>query len=62
MRIKIPSMTIRGFLYVCEGGAFDMSYPSSKTRRGRVQGGGNLCPTLMAGESEIVIFEGYVED
>lgn len=62
MRIKIPAVTRKGFLYVCEGGAFDMSYPHSPTRRGRVQGDGHICPTIMAGESEIVIFEGYEED
>ena len=30
-----------------------MSFPTSKTRRGRVQEGGNICPTLTAGEGEI---------
>ena len=38
-----------------------MSYPKSELRRGRVQGGGSISPTLMAGEPEICIFEGYEE-
>lgn len=62
MRIKIAQPTVKGYVYVSEGGVFDMSYPSSKTRRGRVQGGGAICPTLMAGESEILLFEGYEEN
>lgn len=28
------------------GGVYDGSYPTSKTRRGRVQDGGNICPTI----------------
>ena len=31
-----------------DGGVFDMSYPSSKLRRGRVQGNGQICPTIPA--------------
>lgn len=31
----------------CEvGGVCDLTYPTSQTRRGRVQGGGQICPTL----------------
>lgn len=35
----------------------DLSFPSSKTRRGRVQDNGDTCPTLMAGESDICRIE-----
>lgn len=28
------------------GGVADFSYPTSKLRRGRVQGGGQICPTI----------------
>lgn len=38
-----------------------MSQPTSETRRGRVQDGGDVCPTLMAGQTEICVFEGYEE-
>ena len=32
---------------MCEvGGVADFSYPDSKTRRGRVQGNGQICPTI----------------
>ena len=31
----------------------DLSYPDSKTRRGRVQGEGDICPTLTAEGSGI---------
>ena len=33
---------------MCSRGVADLSFPSSKTRRGRVQDGGNTCPTLTA--------------
>ena len=34
-------------LIPCEvGGVCDLNYPDSKTRRGRVQGNGQICPTL----------------
>lgn len=42
----------------CElGGCFDASYPESRTRRGRVQRNGNICPTLTSQNQEIVRIE-----
>ena len=41
------------------GGVADLSFPSSATRRGRVQEGGDVCPTLTASESEICRIEKY---
>ena len=38
-------------------GCADLSFPGSKLRRGRVQGGGYICPTLMAGEPNIYKIE-----
>lgn len=35
------------------GGVADLSFPNSKSRRGRVQGDGQISPTLMASESDI---------
>ena len=53
MNIKIDkdgiwvSQAVKSGYIFCEwGGVFDMSYPSSKLRRGRVQGGGKVCPTI----------------
>lgn len=59
--LKIPQATKKGYIEVPVGGCFDGSYMTSKTRRGRVIGGGQICPTLMANLQEIYIFEG-VED
>ena len=39
------------------GGVADLSYPSSKTRRGRVQEGGWICPTITATETGICRIE-----
>lgn len=40
---------------------FDASYPDSTTRRGRVQGGGFISPTLTAGGEPPCLFEGITE-
>lgn len=61
MKIRIPQATITGYSEVGVFGCFDWSYTSSKTRRGRVQGGGEICPTICAGEPELYVFLGYEE-
>jgi hypothetical protein len=38
-KLKISQATQKGYIEIEEGGVFDAAYPSSKTRRGRVQGG-----------------------
>lgn len=57
-KIRIREATEKGYAEVGEGGVFDASYPASNTRRGRVQQGGEICPTLTAGQTEIYYFEG----
>lgn len=56
-KIRIREATEKGYAEVGIGGVFDASYPTSKTRRGRVQEGGAVCPTLTAGKQEIYYFE-----
>lgn len=55
--IKIKQATKQGYIECKNGGVADFSFPDSKLRRGRVQEGGDVCPTLMAGNSEIVKIE-----
>lgn len=65
MKLLIRQATKIGYIEMVNGGVCDLSYPTSKLRRGRVQGGGTICPTLMANESEIVritIYEITEED
>lgn len=50
--MRIKQATKKGYVECCEGGLADLSYPNSKTRRGRVQNGGTICPTITT-ESEI---------
>ena len=57
-RIRIREATEKGYAEVGIGGVFDASYPTSKTRRGRVQEGGLICPTLTSARQEIYYFEG----
>ena len=47
----------KGYIECPVGGCFDASYLGSKTRRGRLQGGGDICPTLMANDPEIYVVE-----
>jgi DNA (cytosine-5)-methyltransferase 1 len=47
--ISIPSNTAEGYVQCEVGGVLDISYPSSTTRRGRVQDGGAVAPALTCG-------------
>lgn len=44
--VGIRQATQKGYIECEIGGVADFSYPTSKLRRGRVQGGGHVCPTL----------------
>ena len=54
--IKIKNATKKGYILIHEGGVLDLSFPDSKTRRGRVIENGNICPTLETG-CEIGVIE-----
>jgi len=43
--VMVKQATKDGYI-PCEGGVCDLNYPSSTTRRGRVQENGRVCPTL----------------
>ena len=46
-QIQIRQATTKGYIELpLERGVFDASYPSSKLRRGRVQGNGQISPTI----------------
>lgn len=49
MMIKVKNATKQGYTLVREGGVLDLSFPDSKTRRGRVIDDGNISPTLDTG-------------
>lgn len=49
-KIKIKQAVKCGYIECPLGSVVDLSFPDSKLRRARVQGGGLLCPTLMASE------------
>lgn len=55
--VLIKQATKSGSIECEVGGCFDASYPESQTRRGRVQDGGNTCPTLTAQNQEVVRIE-----
>lgn len=46
--IRVKQATKQGWIECYNGGVADFSYPSSKLRRGRVQDGGQISPTIMA--------------
>jgi site-specific DNA-cytosine methylase len=47
-KVVIKQATSQGYAECEIGGVADLSYPESKTRRGRVQEGGTICPTITA--------------
>ena len=55
--IKIPQATKQGYIECEVGGVADLSYPNSKTRRGRVQENGTISPTITATETGICKIE-----
>lgn len=55
--IKIPQATKHGYIECEVGGVADLSYPNSKTRRGRVQENGTISPTITATETGICRIE-----
>lgn len=55
--IAIPQATKQGYIECEVGGVADLSYPNSKTRKGRVQDSGNICPTITATEIGICRIE-----
>lgn len=53
MKIRIKQATKQGWIEMENNTIADLSYPDSKLRRGRVQGGGNICPTLTCSDGAI---------
>ena len=45
-RIGVRQATEKGYIECSIPGFLDLSYPTSKVRRGRVQGGGGIAPTI----------------
>lgn len=56
-KVAIPQATKQGYVECEIGGVADLSYPKSKTRRGRVQENGNICPTITAESNGICRIE-----
>lgn len=54
--IKIRQATKQGYIECELPGVADFGFPKSKTRRGRVQDRGQICPTLMAENSGQSLF------
>lgn len=50
--VEIKQATKEGSIKCKVGGCYDASFPGSTTRRGRVQEGGDVAPTLTAGSNE----------
>ena len=44
--IRIKQATTQGWIEMDGGGVADLSFPTSKTRRGRVEERGQICPTI----------------
>lgn len=45
-KIRIKNNTKQGWIEMVSGGVADLSFPTSKTRRGRVEEKGNIAPTI----------------
>ena len=56
-KVAVKQVTKQGYIECEVGGVADLSYPDSKTRRGRVQDNGNVSPTITATETGICKIE-----
>lgn len=52
-KILIPQATKQGYIECNVPEVADLSFPDSKTRRGRVQENGEICPTLTTGPQDL---------
>ncbi len=57
MCFKVKQAVAQGYTECVDGGVADLSYPSSKTRRGRVQENGTVSPTICANGTELCRIE-----
>ena len=55
--VRIKQATKDGYIECKVGGVADLSFPDSATRRGRVQEGGDVCPTLTSTETGVCRIE-----
>lgn len=55
--MRVKNATKRGYLEVGNGGCFDLAFPESKARRGRVQRNGEITPTLDTGCNVRVVMD-----
>lgn len=62
MKIGVKEATEIGYSILTIPGYVNLSYPSSKTRRGRVQGGGGISPTITTVEGVCKVVEAHIED
>lgn len=56
-KLLIPQATQQGYIEMNIPGICDLSYPGSKTRRGRVQEKGQISPTLMTTSQDLCYIE-----
>ena len=62
MRIGIRQATKQGWIEMRVGGVADFSYPDSEFRRGRVQGGGGISPTITTTGGICKVIEQKIDD
>lgn len=59
--VRIRQATSTGSIPIMEGGIFDNIRPTDRAKRGRVQGGGMICPTITAkGANELIRY--YIDE
>lgn len=61
--IKIRQATRLGYITLpLSGGLADLSFPTSKLRRGRVQFNGQIAPTMTCGMTGLTVFEPIIKE
>lgn len=60
--LKIKQPCKRGYIVLEVPGIVDIAYPNSKNRRGRVQGGGKICPALATTSTPVYVEKAHETD
>lgn len=61
--LRIKANTRQGWQLVREGGVFDASYPTSRSRRGRVQGDhGTVSPAITTAAAQQIVYVELIKE
>lgn len=59
LQLLVRQATNDGYIACKDKGVFDAAYPTSELRRARVKSHGDVCGSIMAGDTSYCVFREY---